>query len=732
MLGLWLAAGVARADDVRPETLPHRPRIGLVLSGGGARGVAHLGVLKTLDEMHIPIDAVAGTSMGAVIGGLYASGMSGAEIEKLLSSLDWQDAFRDRPPRSELTYRRKEEEREYLNIPLGLRGHRLILPKGLIQGQKLSQLLRQYTLPVASIHDFDHLPVPFRAVATDLATGQAVILKDGDLTTAMRASISAPGVFAPVEMQGKLLVDGGLAKNLPIDVAREMGVDLVIVVDVGYPLQDTQRLESLTRVSNQTLALLVHKDSDRQRATIGANDVLISPVLANLSSYDFRIAPEVVKAGRDATLIEQSKLALLSVDEATYKAFRAAQATRRQALPVPEFVRVAPGSEKYARLITNEFGQLVQQPLDPARIAKRISALYGRGELETLDYQYEEDPPDHYGLLFNAHGNSWGPNYVRFGLALQDDFSGNSSFSAYGRLALTELNALDAETDLDLRVGTSPLVALEYYQPLSLAQRYFISPHAEAEAYNVPQIENQETVGRFRVRSTEAGLDIGREFNTWGELRAGVLDTKGNARITLGDPTTPSSDFHARAYFGRVSYDQMDSASFPRRGQALQLEYRVEEGNAGGERGTDRITLDWRGATSSGRNTLLGWISLGSTVAGSETNVRSFYELGGFLNLSGLEPESLAGPHYGIARAIYMRSVGNGGEGVLNVPGYVGAALEIGNVWTQRQDVSFGSTRKDAAIFFGADTYIGPAYLAVGYDQKVHQTGLYLFLGKAF
>jgi NTE family protein len=176
----------------------------------------------------------------------------------------------------------------------------------------------------------------------------------------------------------------------------------------------------------------------------------------------------------------------------------------------------------------------------------------------------------------------------------------------------------------------------------------------------------------------------------------------------------------------------MDSANFPRHGEALQFEYRIEEGNAGAERGDDRIALDWRGAASRGRNTLLGWVSLGSTVSGSQTNVRSFYELGGFLNLSGLSPESLAGPHYGIARAIYMRNVGNGGEGVLNVPGYLGLALEVGNVWNERQDISFGSTRKDAAVFFGADTYIGPAYLAVGYDQKLHQTGLYLFLGKAF
>ena len=195
-----------------------------MLSGGGARGAAHIGVLKVLDELRIPIDAIAGTSMGAVVGGLYASGFSAHDIERIVSTLNWQDAFRDRPPRAELTFRRKQEDQNFLvKFPLGLRSRRFLLPKGLIQGQKLNQTLRKLTLPVARITDFDELPTPFRAVATDLETGEAVVMGDGDLTSAMRASLSAPGVFSPVEREGRLLVDGGLSENLPIDVARADG-----------------------------------------------------------------------------------------------------------------------------------------------------------------------------------------------------------------------------------------------------------------------------------------------------------------------------------------------------------------------------------------------------------------------------------------------------------------------------------------------------------------------------
>ena len=283
-LGGLLLAGGARAEPPAaavPVIDSRAPvRIGLVLSGGGARGMAHVGVLKVLDELHLRVDAIAGTSMGAVVGGLYASGMSGREIEELLSSAEWQEAFRDRPPRNDLNFRRKQEDREFLvDLPLGIQGRELRIPTGLLQEQKLTQLLRRATLPVASVTRFDQLKTPFRAVATDLETGNPVIMDSGDLATALRASMSAPGVFAPVERDGRLLVDGGLVENLPIDVARSMNVDVLIVVDAGFPLQPRSRLNSLTSVSNQALAILVRRDVERQRTTLTQQDVLLQPAL---------------------------------------------------------------------------------------------------------------------------------------------------------------------------------------------------------------------------------------------------------------------------------------------------------------------------------------------------------------------------------------------------------------------------------------------------------------------
>src|SRR6201996_3590866 len=249
-------AAAAPAAAIPAETSQVRPRICLVLSGGGARGIAHIGVLKMLEQLKIPIDCIAGTSMGAVVGGLYASGMTAAQIETTMRSVDWQEAFRDAPPRRDLGFRRKQDDRNFLvRLPLGLKHRQILLPKGFIQGQKLQETLRQLTLPFGENTDFDKMPTPFRAVATDLVNGSAVLLDQGDLAIAMRASISAPGVFAPVETQGRLLVDGGLAENLPVDVAREMHPDVLIVSDVSFPLLPRDRLDSALSISNQMLAI---------------------------------------------------------------------------------------------------------------------------------------------------------------------------------------------------------------------------------------------------------------------------------------------------------------------------------------------------------------------------------------------------------------------------------------------------------------------------------------------
>jgi NTE family protein len=734
--GLWfaVASGVAAAQTggIERPAEGERLRIGLVLSGGGARGTAHVGVLKALEELRVPIDAIAGTSMGAVVGGLYASGLSANEIESVMTSLDWQGAFEDRPDREDLTFRRKQEDQQFLvKLPLGLKGRRFLLPRGLVQGQKLTQTLRRLTLPVSDITDFDRLPTPFRAVATDLETGEPVILGTGDLTTAMRASLSAPGFLTPVESDGRLLVDGGLAQNLPIDVARSMNVDVLIVVDVGFPLLPRSKLRSLPVISNQMIAILIRRDSDRQRATLGSRDIQIDPALGDASSFDFSIVDRAIGVGEQAARAATPRLEALSLPPEAYERYVARRAAPRvEETPVVEFVRVEPGSERYEKPLEALFGQFEGRPFDADAVAGRVTELYGQGNVEVLDYRLVREGED-YGLALQARRNSWGPNYLRFGLELQDDFEGNSSFNASARVQLSEINALGGEWVWDFRVGESPRIATEVFLPLSYTTRWFVAPRVAFELRNVPLIEEQQRIAEYRVRSFQYGLDFGRELGNWGELRAGVQSETGASRVRLGSRDLPQGDFDASSYFFRFSYDRLDDVNFPRRGQAFFAEWRGERTDLGSDTSADLAAIDGLLARSHGRDTLVLWGSAGTRFNDDLGEVRTLYRLGGFIDLSALAPDSIAGRHFGIARLIYYRKIGRGGEGILNVPTYAGLSLEAGNVWASRDEVSWNSTRKNASLFFGLDTFIGPVYLGAGFDDD-GETAYYLFLGRPF
>jgi NTE family protein len=542
--------------------------------------------------------------------------------------------------------------------------------------------------------------------------------------------MSVPGVFAPVEYRNEILVDGGLADNLPIDVARSMGVDVLIVVDAGFPLQPSKNLNSLPSITNQMLAILLRRNIERDLATLSPKDIVVTLPLGDFSSYDFPDTMKIVNAGKAAVSSAESRLSSLQVSDAEYSRYLQARRAVREDLPTVEYVKVQPDSKTYQRPIEDVFGQFIGHTLNPDALEEQVEALYGRGNMEMLDYQLEHDPFGHYGLDFSARRNSWGPNYLRFGVQLEDDFKGLTTFNAAGRVDITELNSLGAESVWDGQVGSAPFLATELYLPLSNVYRYFFAPHLQVEAHDTAQVENNRQIGLYRTSSFDYGIDFGREFSNWGEVRLGVLKSDGSTHVSLGDFTVPTTHFDVTEAFVRVGYDTLDSANFPHSGQALIAQVSLE-GNGGGEEGTDLFTLDWRAAHSWARNTVVAWLSAGSTIGGSQTNVRTFFPLGGFLNLSGVQTGTLAGPQYAIGRVIYLRKVGNGGEGILDVPAYVGSSFELGNIWANRSEISLSDTRKDFSIFFGADTYVGPAYLAVGYDSS-GSTTISLFLGRSF
>jgi len=735
LLSVMLAcclAGQSVPVAAAEHAVAQRPRIGLVLSGGGARGLAHLGVLRVLEELRVPVDAIAGTSMGAVVGGLYASGMSVDEIEALVSTLDWRESFQDKPPRQDLDYRRKQEERRFLvRLPVGFDDGGFRLPRGLVQGQKLTQVLRRETLPVIDIHDFDLLPIPFRAVATDIETGEIVVLGEGDLTEALRASMSAPGVFAPAELGGRLLVDGGLVNNLPVDVARAMGVDVVIAVDVGFEPRPRAELDSALAMSNQMLTVMINRETARQRALLGAQDVLLEPELGALSSLEFHRLPQFLRRGEEAARSQSSRLGELAVDDAAWRGFLARRSIRYRPPPVIDFVRAGPESTDHAAWIDAALGPLVGRPLAARGAARGVTRLYGEGIFETVDYRVVEEQ-GLTGLEVSATRKSWGPNFVRFGLELQDDLDGGNSFNAGVRFLVTEVNGYGAEWQTDLQVGVEPGVFSEFYQPLGLASPWFVAPRASFGRRSVDLVSDGQRLGQYRISESELGLDFGRELGNWGELRAGILRGRGKSELRIGDPVgglPRRTDFDRGELSVRFGLDRLDSVYFPRHGELLTLAWSGGREGLGADYDSDRLLADWLLARSRGKSSYVLWLTGGTSLSGPEDAVQDLYTLGGLFNLSGLAPDSRAGPHFAIGRAIYYRRIGRGGEGFLNVPTYAGLSLELGNVWEDRSDMGFGSARLNGSLFLGLDTPLGPVYLAVGLDEG-GGSSVYLLLGR--
>jgi NTE family protein len=704
-----------------------RPRIGLVLGGGGARGAAHIGVLKELERHRVPVDAVAGTSMGAIVGGLYASGMSVAELEELVSSLDWAAALSDDPPRKDLSFRRKQDDAQYpINLELGLREDELLLPMGVIQGQKLDLLLRELTIDVAHISDFDDLPIPFRAIASDIERGEVYVMGQGDLARAIRASMSVPGVLAPARIDDHLLVDGGIVGNLPIDVMRSMGVDIIIAVDVEFPLYTEEELDSVLAVSEQMLTILIHKETERQIATLTDQDVLIQPELGTFASTDFGGITAAIEPGVLAANAEAERLQELSIAESDYSAYT----SHRTGQPAPvdplAFVRVVHDGRIKPAVLESRLTTEVGDAIDTNQLANDADRLYGLDLYEQVSYALVEENGAT-GVEFQARSKSWGPDTLQFSLSLEDDFEGSTGFNVATRLTKSALNPHGGEWRTDLQLGTDPLLISEFYQPFGWDSRLFVAPRVDWRQSNINAFVMDETVARLRISEAEAGLDLGAEISTWGEFRVGAYRGRGRARVKVGDPSIPNIHFDTGGFFARLRIDTLDHAHFPRKGFRTDIKWNQSMPDFGADDRFDTIETELTGTWSRGKNSLQLGLNYASTLDAG-TALQDYFPLGGFLRMSGLERGEISGPHAALTKLVYYRRVGESAGGLLDVPVYLGASLEAGNVWQSRSDISFDSMHINGSVFAGLDTYIGPIYLAAGFAEG-GGTNFYLFVG---
>ena len=716
----------AQVDATKDDNKP-RPRIGLVLGGGGARGAAHIGVLKELERLRIPVDVIAGTSMGAIVGGLYATGVRADELEQLVSSLDWSAALADKPARRSLSFRRKQDEREFpVNFELGVRGTELLLPKGVTHGQELELLLRELTLRASHITDFDDLPIPFRAIASDIVAGEAVVLESGDLAIAIRASMSVPGVFAPVRVNGKMLVDGGLVGNLPIDVMKKMGVDIIIAVDVEFPLYEAEELDSVLAISEQMLTVLIRKETLRQVASLTDDDVLIRPELGTYASTDFANIVGTIEPGQQAVLAQETRLEQLSLPAAEWERYLAQRTLRLNDNEKLSFVRVTHDGKLAPRVLESRLTVHAGDEINAQLLAQNANRLYGLQLYQHVGYRLVDEDGGT-GVEYRAVTKSWGPNFLQFGVSLEDDFEGSTDFNLSARMTRAGLNRLGAEWRTDLQLGADPALSTEFYQPLSFNSRLFVAPRLELRQSNLNVFELDNAIARYRVSEGDVSLDLGRELGTIGEFRLGVFRGSGEARVKVGDPGIPNIAFDTGGAFARLRFDTVDNSRFPRSGVLADIRWTLSRPGLGADDKFDTGEAEFSQTWSRGKNSLQLGLSYATTLS-SANNVQNYFPLGGFLRLSGLERGEISGPHAGLTRLVYYRRVSETTGDLFETPIYIGISAEAGNVWQSRDDISLDTMQLNGSIFAGLDSYFGPVYLAAGFAEN-GQSNFYLFIG---
>jgi NTE family protein len=725
-------------------TTSKRPRIGLVLSGGGARGLAHVGVLKVLEREGIAINAIAGTSMGAIIGGLYASGMSAQQMEAVLLKVQWERVFAARVERPYLSQRRKEEDFEISSIiELGFREGELRLPLGAISGRGLESLLRHYTLRVSQVDHFDALPIPFRAVATDMENGQPVVMAQGDLALAMRSSMSVPGVFAPTERDGRILGDGGLVNNLPVDVARAMGVDVVIAVNIGTPLSPREALGSATGLTSQMLNILTEQNVQRSLAQLKPQDVLVQPALGKFTSSDFNETAALIALGEDGALSVLTRLQALALAPEAYAQWRLQQPGFPRLQGKITRITFEGSTETRPERLLHALETQPGQVFDLAKVERDTQRLAATGDYRRADFELRPDANDPVGntLVFDLEDKPWGPHYIRVGLDLSTNFSGDSAFNLKISHNRHRLDQHGSEWRNRIQLGEVPRWTTELYRPLGWriagSLDWFVAGWALAERRKLNRFDNPskgELLARYDRRTERVGLDFGQPWGRFGEVRLGwnmavVRDTPElvSAASLLSTDRTTGREMGGRL---RIVVDQLDDVNFPRRGYRLNTELwtgRQRTVSTGGKKeDVRRLELEAQSVGSWNQHTLNAYTRIQTTDKPLPSGLGR-YGLGGFQQLSGYEQGQLEGNTVLFGRLVYYHRLSS--SAVLTRGSFLGTSVEIGNTWQTQSQVELSGLRKGGSLFYAADTGIGPFYLGLTYSDR-RKLGVYLFIGR--
>ncbi len=690
--------------------------------------MAHIGVIRALEELHIPIDYITGTSMGSIIGGLYACGYTPDEMEKLIKSIQWATLFQDAPDRQQQSFRQKEDDFEHL-IPLefGLKKGRVVLPPGLVAGSKLGFVLQNATLPCAGVSNFDKLRIPFRAVATDIQTGLPYVMSKGGLARVIRASMAIPAIFTPVDIDGHMLVDGGESQNLPVQAVQAMGADIVIAVNVGESGAElAAKPENVGAMIGRLIDLPLQQNT---QASAKLANLVITPDLKGYTSGDFVKGTEMIPLGFNAAMADKAKLEGWSEPASVYSTWKSGHDLTFPPLPVIDAIEIAPVAGIDPRRIEYVVHTKPGKVLDTKVLGQDLKRIYAIGAFEIVSYEILDDG-DRRILKITPTLKSWGPTYLKVGLFLGTDFQLTTQFGVTAEVDATEMNSLGGEWKTIATIGSPLDIKTRYFQPLTYRSRLFLSPYAgwrqqNAQVYD----ENEVAVGTYQVSRGAAGMDVGYDFGTWGELRVGYVAAFGKGRRKVGDPGFPDVDWNEGGLNAGMEVDQLDNVNLPHKGYASLVEFLADRKGLGGSESFNRLQAGAIGVQTIGRWTGLAKFEGGS---GLGTNVPFYdqFRLGGLFRLSGRPIDQLSGNTYALgALLLYYRLSDTGGLVVKNLS--VGVSAEAGNTWGYQAPVTLSSLKGAGSIYIIADTLIGPFFVGYGRSGSKNNSA-YLYLNRAF
>lgn len=704
-----------------------RPMVGLALGGGGARGMAHVGVLEWLEEHHVPVDFVAGTSMGGLIGGAYATGLSGAELRTLLGEVDWDLMFLGEAPYSLKSFRRKQDARLYPSkLVFGLRKG-IGLPSGFDPGHQVNLLLARLTLPYSGLKSFDDLPTPFRCTATDMMTSTLVVFEDGPLAQAMRATMSLPGVFPPVLRGDQVLVDGGVLNNVPADVVRAMGADVVLAVDVGNEPGMTPTAQTIFGLLSQTIDVFMYIAT---RQVLGTADLVLRPDIKGFSTLDWRKSAVLADLGYQAAAAHASELLPLALDEeawARHQAKRSARVRRDVAVPTALAVTGVDGKERH--WIETQLHRHVGVPLDRERLEQDLTALTGTDRYNSIAYRMLSGPEGEQ-LGLTVLPKSYGPPFLSLALQIDNTTLTELRFALQGRVTAFDVLGFGSELRLDARIGSPLGLAAELYRPIG-GFGLFVAPRAVFAQVQRPVYGEtaDSLLGESRVKVSGIGLDLGTSFGSQAELRFGYDLSNISTSVFVGAADLPSRDGAESAVYARFEYDGQDAPVVPSRGLRVRVDLRHVFEGPGPEDANDpdgfsaKPTLGelrLSGFTPLGRHRLFANLAGGTAFDTRPIGLYRF-TLGGPLRLSALRADELSGRHYLLGSAGYLHSLGRLPDFV-GGPVYLGGWVDAGSAFERIDDAEL---HVHLAGCFLVETLVGPFYLgaSVGADKEARIFG---------